>query len=61
MLQYTREVLYMEKERKVLTIRVTSDLKFQIEKATVEEGFPTVNSWVINVIKRHIENKNEKK
>ena len=51
----------MEKERKVLTIRVTSDLKFQIEKATVEEGFPTVNSWVINVIKRHIENKNEKK
>ena len=45
----------MEKERKAITLRVSPELKFQIEKATAEEGFNTINSWIIYVIKRHLE------
>ena len=47
----------MEKERKVITLRVLPELKFQIEKTTTEEGFPTVNSWIIHVIKGYLEKK----
>ena len=45
----------MENKRKALTVRVSPELKFQIEKATAEDGFNTINSWVIHIIKRHLE------
>ena len=44
----------MEKERKAITIRVSPELKFQIDKAAVEDN-RTVNSWIINIIKQHLE------
>ena len=46
---------YMENYRKAITLRVSPELKFQIEKATSEEGFNTINSWLIYIIKEHIE------
>ena len=45
----------MEKERKAITVRVSPELKFQIEKATTAEGFNTINSWIIHIIKGHLE------
>ena len=48
----------MEKERKAITLRVSPQLKFQIEKAVVEDGDSTINSWLIKVIKEHLETKN---
>lgn len=45
----------MDKERKTITLRVSPELKFQIEKATAEEGFNTINSWIIYIIKKYIE------
>jgi len=45
----------MENKRKVLTVRVSPELKFQIEKATAEDGFSTINSWIIHIIKGHID------
>jgi predicted HicB family RNase H-like nuclease len=50
----------MEKERKAITLRVSPELKFQIEKAATEEGFNTINSWIIYVIKGHLENAKKK-
>ena len=44
----------MENKRKALTLRVSPELKFQIEKAMLEDGFSTVNSWIIHVIKMHL-------
>lgn len=44
----------MENKRKVITLRVSPELKFQIEKATIEEGFNTINSWIIHIIKTHL-------
>lgn len=46
----------MEKERKAITLRVPPELKFQIEKATADDGFKTINSWIIHIIKGHLEN-----
>ena len=40
----------MENKRKSFTLRVSPELKFQIEKAATEEGFTTINSWIIHVI-----------
>lgn len=51
----------MEKERKAITLRVSPELKFQIDKAVVEEGDCTINSWLIKVVKEYLENKNAKK
>jgi len=51
----------MEKERKVMTLRVDPQLKFVIEKCAIAEGYSTVNSWIIDIIKGYIENKNVKK
>lgn len=51
----------MEKERKAITLRVSPELKFQIEKRVAEEGDCTINSWLIKVIKEHLENKSVKK
>ena len=49
-----KEVICMEKERKAITIRVSPELKFQIEKAANEDN-RTINSWIVNVIKQHLE------
>ena len=46
---------YMEEKRKVITVRVDPQLKFEIEKTSVAEGYPTVNSWIIKVIKQYLE------
>ena len=53
--------VYMEKDRKAMTLRVDAQLKFEIEKRATEEGYTTVNSWIIDVIKRYLEKKNVKK
>lgn len=45
----------MENERKAMTLRVSPELKFQIEKAMVEDGFNTINSWIIYIIKMHLD------
>lgn len=45
---------YMENERKAITVRVSPELKFQIEKAANEDN-RTINSWIINIIKQHLE------
>jgi len=46
----------MEKEKKkVYTLRIPENLHFQVEKAVVAEGFSTINSWIIYVIKQHLD------
>ena len=49
----------MEKERKAITLRISPELKFQIDKAVLEEGDCTINSWLIKVIKVYLEQKNK--
>lgn len=44
----------MKKERKVITVRVDSQLKFEIEKCATAEGYSTVNSWIIKVIEKYL-------
>lgn len=44
----------MQEERKAITIRVSPELKFQIDKAANEDN-RTINSWIVNIIKQHIE------
>ena len=41
-------------ERKVITIRVSPELKFQIDKAAIEDN-RTINSWIIHIIKQYID------
>lgn len=48
----------MEKERKTITLRLSPELKFQIDKTVVDEGDCTINSWLIKVIKEYLEKKN---
>ena len=43
----------MENERKAITVRVSPQLKFEIEKAALKDN-RTINSWIINVIKQHL-------
>jgi predicted HicB family RNase H-like nuclease len=50
---------YMEKERKAITIRVSPELKFQIDKAANADG-RTINSWIIKAIRDKL-NESEKK
>lgn len=45
----------MKNERKPITVRVSPELKFQIEKAAAKDN-RTINSWIINVIKCSLEN-----
>ena len=45
----------MENKRKAITLRVSTELKFQIEKAAAEDGFSTINSWMIYIIKKHLD------
>ena len=54
-LLYIREVIVVEKERKPITVRVSPELKFEIEKAANDDN-RTINSWIINAIKWYIEN-----
>lgn len=42
------------------TIRVSPELKFQIDKAAHKDN-RTINSWIVNIIKQHLENENQKK
>lgn len=44
----------MENERKAITVRVSPELKFQIEKAANEDS-RTINSWIVHAIKQHLE------
>jgi len=44
----------MENKRKAITLRVSPEFKFQIEKAMIEDGFSTINSWIIHVIKVYL-------
>ena len=44
----------MESERKVITVRVDPQLKFAIEKTATAEGYPTINSWIIKVIEKYL-------
>jgi predicted HicB family RNase H-like nuclease len=48
------EVIMVKDERKVITIRVSPELKFAIDKAAVKDN-RTINSWVINLIKQNLE------
>lgn len=48
----------MEKERKAITLRVSPQLKFQIDKAVLEDGDSTINAWIIKIIKEYLEKKN---
>lgn len=50
----------LENERKAITIRVSPKLKFQIDKAANKDN-RTINSWIVNIIKQHLENENQKK
>lgn len=45
----------MRKEYKPITVRVSPELKFQIDKAAAEDN-RTINSWIIHLIKKHLEN-----
>ena len=54
MIIYIGEVIYMENERKAITVRVSPELKFQIEKAANKDN-RTINSWIVNVIKQHLD------
>lgn len=48
------EVIIVTDERKAITIRVSPELKFQIDKAANKDN-RTINSWIINLIKQHLE------
>ena len=48
------EVIRVKDERKAITIRVSPELKFQIDKAANKDN-RTINSWIINLIKQHLE------
>lgn len=53
MLSYKKEVNMVKDERKVITIRISPDLKFQIDRAAAEDN-RTINSWLVNIIKQHL-------
>ena len=51
----------MEKEkRKVFTFRVPESLHLRMEMAANEES-RTLNSWLLNVVKQHLNNYGKKK
>ena len=54
MILYRRGVSVMKDERKVITIRVSPELKFQIDKAAAEDN-RTINSWIVHIIKQHLD------
>lgn len=51
----------MDKEkRKVFTFRVPESLHLRMEMAANEES-RTLNSWLLNVVKQHLNNYSQKK
>lgn len=50
----------MKKEQKSILIRVSPELKFQIEKAVVDDNFTTINSWLIHIIESHLKSEKNK-
>jgi predicted HicB family RNase H-like nuclease len=51
----------MEKEeKKVFTLRIPKSLHFEMERAAITET-RTLNSWVLHVIKQHLQERNVKK
>ena len=54
MILYRGEVSMVKDERKVVTIRISPELKFQIDKAASEDS-RTINSWIVHVIKQHLD------
>lgn len=46
----------VKEERKVITIRVSPELKFQIDKAAIEDN-RTINSLIIHIIKQYFDGK----
>jgi predicted HicB family RNase H-like nuclease len=56
MILYRGEVIMVKDERKVITIRVSPQLKFEIDKAANKDN-RTINSWLINLIKQNLEAK----
>ncbi len=44
----------VKKERKAITVRVSPELKFQIDKAADKEDV-TINTWIINLIKQNLQ------
>lgn len=54
------EVIILKNERKAITIRVSPELKFQIDKAANKDN-RTINSWIINIIEQHINSTSPKK
>lgn len=49
----------VNKERKSITVRVSPELKFEIEKAANKDN-RTINSWIINLIKWHLDGEKNK-
>ena len=43
----------VKNERKVITIRVSPELKFEIDRAAHADN-RTINSWIINLIKQNL-------
>lgn len=54
MILYMGEVNMVKDERKVITIRISPELKFQIDKAAAEDN-RTINSWITHIIKLHLD------
>lgn len=44
----------VQDERKVITIRVPPELKFQIDKTAAEDN-RTINSLIVHIIKQHLD------
>ena len=44
----------LKDEQKAITIRVSPELKFQIDKSVIKDN-QTINSWIVNIIKQHLE------
>jgi predicted HicB family RNase H-like nuclease len=53
MIIYKREVVMVNNERKPITIRVSPELKFQIDKEVAAQD-RTINSWIIHIIKKEL-------
>ena len=61
MCYYDRGGEKMEKEnKKVFTFRVPESLHLRMEMAANEES-RTLNSWLLNVVKQHLKEQDEKK
>ena len=46
----------VKSERKPITVRVSPELKFQIDKAAASQD-RTINSWIVHLIKKELDGK----